>query len=456
MREPRLCRAKPGASTLSRSTMRWISVTLLALVAVPTLAAGSETVAHSDPVASLGLSLAIILTAAKLGAELATRAGQPGVLGELIAGVLLGNMTLLGFSGLEPIEVDAFVDMLARMGAIILLFEVGLESTVGQMIKVGLSSFIVALLGVLVPFALGWGVGALLLPEAGVYVHIFLGATLTATSVGITARVLKDLGASQSNEGRLILGAAVIDDVLGLVILAGVTGVVTAADSGGTLSYVDIAMTLTKAIGFLVGAVVLGVYLSPRLFSLASQLQARGVLLALGLAFCFLLSWLAAVVGLASIVGAFAAGLILEDVHYRDFVNRGERGLEELIYPISSFLVPIFFVLMGMRTDLQSFLQPGVLSLAAALTVAAIVGKQACALGVLGRGVDRLTVGIGMIPRGEVGLIFANIGLTLSVGGTRIVNEASFSAVVVMVVVTTLVTPPALKWSLGRTAIRRA
>ncbi len=436
--------------------MRWISVTLLALVAVPTLAAGSETVAHSDPVASLGLSLAIILTAAKLGAELATRAGQPGVLGELIAGVLLGNMTLLGFSGLEPIEVDAFVDMLARMGAIILLFEVGLESTVGQMIKVGLSSFIVALLGVLVPFALGWGVGALLLPEAGVYVHIFLGATLTATSVGITARVLKDLGASQSNEGRLILGAAVIDDVLGLVILAGVTGVVTAADSGGTLSYVDIAMTLTKAIGFLVGAVVLGVYLSPRLFSLASQLQARGVLLALGLAFCFLLSWLAAVVGLASIVGAFAAGLILEDVHYRDFVNRGERGLEELIYPISSFLVPIFFVLMGMRTDLQSFLQPGVLSLAAALTVAAIVGKQACALGVLGRGVDRLTVGIGMIPRGEVGLIFANIGLTLSVGGTRIVNEASFSAVVVMVVVTTLVTPPALKWSLGRTAIRRA
>ena len=174
------------------------------------------------------------------------------------------------------------------------------------------------------------------------------------------------------------------------------------------------------------------------------------MLLALGLAFCFFLSWLAAAIGLASIVGAFAAGLILEDVHYRDFVDRGEHGLEELIHPISSFLVPIFFVLMGMRTDLRSFLHPEMLGLAAALTVAAIIGKQACALGVLGRGIDRLTVGIGMIPRGEVGLIFANIGLTLSVGGTRIINQASFSAVVVMVIVTTLATPPALTWSLKR------
>ena len=434
--------------------MRWISVALVSLVAVPALAAGAELVGHSDPVASVGLSLVIILTAAKLGAELATRAGQPGVLGELIGGVILGNLTLVGFSGLEHVAVDPFIDMLARIGAIILLFEVGLESTVGQMLKVGLSSFVVALLGVVVPFALGWGVGACLLPGESAYVHIFLGATLTATSVGITARVLKDLGAAQSNEGRIILGAAVIDDVMGLVILAGVTGVIAAADSGGMLSYADLGVTLTKAIGFLVGSVVLGVYLSPRLFFMASQLQGRGVLLALGLAFCFLLSWLADAVGLASIVGAFAAGLILEDVHYRDFVNRGERGLAELIHPISSFLVPIFFVLMGMRTDLRSFLQSGVLGLAAALTVAAIVSKQACALGVLGRGIDRLTVGIGMIPRGEVGLIFANIGLTLLVGGTRIVNQASFSAVVVMVIITTVVTPPALKWSLGRAARR--
>jgi Kef-type K+ transport system membrane component KefB len=176
------------------------------------------------------------------------------------------------------------------------------------------------------------------------------------------------------------------------------------------------------------------------------------VLIAIGLAFCFFLSWLASLIGLAPIVGAFAAGLILEDVHYRDFVVRGEHGLEELIHPISSFLVPIFFVLMGMRTDVSSFSQQGVLVLAAALTLAAILGKQACALGVIGKGVDRLTVGLGMMPRGEVGLIFANIGLTLSVGGEPIVSEATFAAVVVMVIVTTMVTPPALKWSLGRVA----
>jgi Kef-type K+ transport system membrane component KefB len=203
-------------------------------------------------------------------------------------------------------------------------------------------------------------------------------------------------------------------------------------------------------VGFLVGALVLGVLFSKRLFSLASKLRARGVLLATGLAFCFFLSWLSGVIGLAPIVGAFAAGLILEDAHYRDFVGRGEHGLEELIHPISSFLVPIFFVVMGIRADLRSFLQPGIIGLATALTVVAILGKQACSLGVLAKGVDRLTVGLGMIPRGEVGLIFANIGLALTIDGHRIISESTFSAVVVMVIVTTMVTPPALRWSLGR------
>jgi Kef-type K+ transport system membrane component KefB len=288
------------------------------------------------------------------------------------------------------------------------------------------------------------------LPDQGPYVHAFLGATLTATSVGITARVLKDLGRSQSKEARIILGAAVIDDVLGLVILAVVTGVILAADRGGSLAAGDIALTLVKAVGFLVGSLLLGVLLSRRLFSLASRLRSSGVLLAAGLTFCFVLSWLAGVIGLAPIVGAFSAGLILEDVHYRDFVDRGEHGLEELVQPISSFLVPIFFVVMGMRTDLRSFVQPGVLGVAAALVVVAIIGKQACALGVVGKGVDRLTIGLGMIPRGEVGLIFANIGLGLTVGGEHILTPATFSAVVVTVIVTTMVTPPVLKWSLGR------
>ncbi|MBI2605177.1 MAG: cation:proton antiporter [Deltaproteobacteria bacterium] len=425
-------------------------IALLLILFCRSAVADSGVASHGDPVAPVAFWLLIILLAAKLGGELATRIGQPAVLGELVAGVVLGNLGIAGFSGMEPIKTDPFVDMFARIGVLILLFEVGLESTVAQMLKVGLSSLLVATLGVVTPFVLGWGVGAWLLPEQGIYVHAFIGATLTATSVGITARVLKDLGRSQTQEARVILGAAVIDDVLGLVILAVVTSVIAAADRGGSLAGGEVAIILGKAAGFLVGSLVLGVLLSKRLFLLASRLRARGVLLAVGLAFCFLLSWLAHSIGLAPIVGAFAAGLILEDVHYRAFTDRGEHGLEELVHPISSFLVPIFFVLMGMRTDLRSFAEPGVLGLAGVLTAAAILGKQACSLGVLGKGIDRITVGIGMIPRGEVGLIFANIGLALSVGGQRIISEATFSAVVVMVIVTTMATPPALKWSLRR------
>ena len=421
---------------------------LALIIAMPVFA--SQDSAHLDPVTSLVLAIAIILVSAKIGGEFAVRMGQPSVLGELLVGVLLGNLTLLGYSGFEWIKNDSLIEMLARLGILLLLFEVGLESTVGQMLKVGVPSLLVASLGVVAPFILGWAVGIWLLPDSGSFVHAFLGATLCATSVGITARVLQDLKNSKSPEALIILGAAVIDDVLGLIVLAVVTGVIAAANVGTSVSYVQIGMILLKAILFLFGSLVLGVWISPKLFSLASKLQARGVLLASGLSFCFLLSWLAGEVGLAPIVGAFAAGLILEDAHYRDFKLKGEHSLEELIHPIASFLVPVFFVLMGMRTDLLSFSGPGVLGLAAALTVAAVIGKQACSLGIIGKGIDRITVGIGMIPRGEVGLIFANIGLGLSIHGEKIITNATFSAVVVMVIVTTLITPPALKWSLRR------
>jgi Kef-type K+ transport system membrane component KefB len=215
-------------------------------------------------------------------------------------------------------------------------------------------------------------------------------------------------------------------------------------------------MILVKATLFLVGSLVLGVKLSPRLFHFASKLRAKGVLLALGLSFCFLLSWLASLVGLAPIVGAFAAGLILEDVHYRNFKEKGEHGLEELVHPISAFLAPIFFVLMGMRTDLRSFAQSGVLGLAAVLTLAAIGGKLVCGLAALEKRLDRLSIGIGMVPRGEVGLIFANMGLGLVIAGERIISASTYSAIVVMVILTTLVTPPALKWSLSRNSSRTA
>ncbi|MFN8653962.1 MAG: cation:proton antiporter [Gemmatimonadales bacterium] len=414
----------------------------------------SSSAAHADPVAAVVLFLAVILVAAKLGGDLAVRLGQPAVLGELLVGILIGNLPLLGVHLFEPIRHDASIDMLSRLGVIVLLFEVGLESTVAQMLRVGWSSLLVAVIGVVFPFALGWGASAWLLPHESEYVHAFIGATLTATSVGITARVLKDLGKSQTGESRIILGAAVIDDVLGLLILAVVAGIINAADRGVDLSYGAFGLILGKAVLFLVGSLVLGRFVSRRLFVLASRLQARGVLLATGLSFCFLLSFLASVVGLAPIVGAFSAGLILEDVHYKEFKTSEPHSLEELVHPISSFLVPVFFVLMGMRVDLTSFAQPGVLGLAAAITVMAIIGKQFAGLGVITRGVDRITVGIGMVPRGEVGLIFANIGLTLVVAGEKIVTPSTFSAVVVMVVCTTLVTPPLLRWRFGQLARR--
>lgn len=404
----------------------------------------------ADPVTAVALHLAVILVAAKLGGDLAVRVGQPAVLGELLAGVLLGNVALLGFGGFEAIKTDQAIDMLARIGVLILLFEVGLESTVSQMLKVGGTAFLVALLGVAAPFALGWLVGAWLLPDGSVYQHAFLGATLCATSVGITARVLQDLKASQRPEARIILGAAVIDDVLGLIVLAVVTGVVAAADAGTTLGMGTIGGIVAKAAGFLILALAAGVWLAPRLFRAAALLRAPSVLLATGLASCFALAWLSGAMGLAPIVGAFAAGLILEQAQYAPFTSRGEHGLEELVRPLGAFLVPIFFVLMGLHTDLQAFVQPGVPALAVALTISAIIGKQLCALGVGQRGLNRMAVGIGMIPRGEVGLIFASIGLTLTFGGERIVSAATYSAIVVMVMVTTMMTPPLLKWSLGK------
>jgi Kef-type K+ transport system membrane component KefB len=399
------------------------------------------------PLARIFLSLALILAAAKFASHFAERLGQSAVLGELVAGLVLGNLRLLGFTGLDYLKGDFSVDLLARIGVILLLFQIGLESTVAQMVKVGISSFLVAALGVIGTFTLGWGAAALFLPGSSPAVHAFLGATITATSVGISARVLKDMGRSQSPEARVILGAAVIDDVIGLVILSVATGI---AGSGGGFSFSAVGATVLKASLFLIGSVAIGAYLSPRLFALASRLQTNGVLLATGLGFCFFLSWLAGVMGLAPIVGAFAAGLILEEVHYHSFLDRGEHRIEELVAPIASFLVPIFFVLMGIRTDLRSFAEPGVLALAAALIAAAVLGKQACRWGVLGKGIDPLPVAIGMIPRGEVQLIFASAGLTLLFGGNSLITPSVFAAVVLTVIGTTLITPPLLKWSLER------
>lgn len=405
--------------------------------------------AGEDPSVPLLLNLVVILLAAKLMGHLGVLLGQPAVLGELCAGILLGNLGLLGIGGFEGIASDPFVDILARIGVIVLLFEVGLESTLRDIFGVGVSSLLVAVLGVAAPFGLGWLVGAWLLPESSPYAHAFLGATLCATSVGITARVLQDIGKSRAKEARIILGAAVIDDVLGLIILASVSGVILAAEGGRTPGLWPQAVIVLKAGGFLAASLFLGALLTPKIFSTAARLRGPGVLVGVSLAFCFLLAFLAGEAGLAPIVGAFAAGLILEPVHFQDFGERSIHHLEEALRPLSEFLAPVFFVQMGAKVDLRVFASVDTLWLAVALTVAAILGKQLCSLGVLEKGANRWAVGFGMIPRGEVGLIFASIGATLLLGGERIIDATTYSAVIIMVILTTLVTPPLLKWSLA-------
>jgi Kef-type K+ transport system membrane component KefB len=436
------------------SCLSWLLLTKTALAGSAGNTANDN--AHGlDPTALVGI--AVLLMIAKLGGEFFERIKQPAVLGELIGGIILGNLALVGFMGFEPLKTSEVIGALAEIGVIILLFEVGLESNVREMLEVGWSSLLVAVAGVIGPFFLGWGVAAYFLPGEATLVHIFIGATLCATSVGITARVLKDMGKLQARESRIILGAAVIDDVLGLLILSVVSGAIEAANAGTRLSPAGVALIAVKAIIFLFVALAAGRYIAPPLFHRAGRWEVRGMLLALAISFCFLLAWVAALVGLAPIVGAFAAGLVLDEAHYESFRDRGEKKLEELIRPVSDLLVPLFFVLMGLKVDLRAFGRLELLTFAVALTTAAIIGKQVCSLAVTEKGINRLAVGLGMIPRGEVGLIFAGIGASLTLPdaqgvGEPIVSAAIFSVVVIMVIVTTLITPPALKWAMGKNA----
>jgi Kef-type K+ transport system membrane component KefB len=400
-----------------------------------------------DPVSQLGLSVALILAVAKVGGDLASRLGQPPVLGELLGGVVLGSIQLPFF---VEMRTDPSVDILARLGVLILLFQVGLDSTVRDVLRVGAASLSVALLGTVGTLVAGWAAAALVLPQGTTLLHLFLGASITATSIGISARVLRDSGAARSREAHTILGASVLDDVLGLVVLAIVSGAVARATAGHLVDGWAVAWIVGKTLLFLTGAIVLGVRLSPLLFRLTSRLRTDGALVATGLAFCFVLAWASNAIGLAPIVGAFTAGLILEESHSARFVARGEQSLAERMEPISSWLVPIFFVLMGMRADFRALLgHPSAILLAGALGVAAIVGKLACALGAQ-RGTDRIAVALGMLPRGEVSLVFANLGLSLG-----LLEPATYAALVTVILLTTLVTPGLLRRRLGAVAALR-
>jgi Kef-type K+ transport system membrane component KefB len=397
--------------------------------------------------APIMFGLALLVVGAKLGGSLAERWGQPSVLGELLFGIVLANFSPLigGGSGIEFVRSNETLRFLAEVGVLILLFDVGLESDLRAFAKVGLSAVLVAIIGVAVPFLLGWSTAKWLLPDSPAFSHVFIGATLTATSVGITVRVLKDLGVTGRLEGQTIIGSAILDDVLGLIILAVVVGSATGGGpSGSSVSPLSITAIVLKAAGFLGVTVLLGHFLSPKIVKLVGH--EHGTFLIIGVAICFTFAYIAEVIGLADIIGAFAAGVFLDPYGVGVRTETAEITLRELLTPLSDVFVPLFFVLMGLQVDLVSLLEPSALALGALLILGAVIGKLVCGLGVVGHGINRLAVGLGMIPRGEVGLIFAGIGARVFIEGQPILTQNVYSAVVMMVVITTLLTPLGLRW----------
>ena len=416
------------------------------------------------------LWLALILLSARLFAPLAQKLGFPAVLGELLLGVALGNLSLFGFHYFDSIAKDPIIAFLAELGVIVLLLQIGLETRLSELVRVGGRATAVAAIGIAAPFALGaFLVGPLLLPGQSQNAYLFLGATLAATSVGITGRVFRDLGKLDSREARIVLGAAVIDDVLGLVILAVVSGLV----QSGKVSLGGTAWIVAEAGLFLGGSIWIGRLIAPHSSRWLARLDAGpSMLFAQVLATGLFLAWLAHVIGLAPIIGAFAAGLLFEPVFLRHFetprivqeaapllpageAGKGLRALmekharhqhESMIEPIGYFFVPVFFVLTGMQVDLKTLADPMLVAIALGITAAAVVGKLAAGFAA-GRGTSPWIVGWGMVPRGEVGLIFAVAGRQLGVLG-----EAMFSVIVIMVILTTLVTPPVLTFLLRRKA----
>jgi Kef-type K+ transport system membrane component KefB len=370
------------------------------------------------------LGLALVWLAAKLAGEGMERIGQTAVLGELLAGVILGP----GVLGL--VHESEVLRALAELGVLILLFEVGLESDLGELTRAGAQATLVALVGVAVPFVAGFGLMQALghPPLLGV----FVGATLTATSVGITARVLADLGRLQDAAAKVVLGAAIVDDVLGLIILAVIAGVAQT----GAVSAASVALLTLKAVLFLILAIVVGVRLAPWLVRLVGRMRARGTLLVYAMVFAVALAAVADLVGLAAIVGAFAAGLVLATTERRE-------DIEERVKPVADLLVPVFFVFVGMKVRpamLNPFAPDTQLSLALLLTALAVASKLVAGLAVYQPGVRRWVVGVGMVPRGEVGLIFAGTGLVAGVLG-----QDHYAALVAVVMLTTFVAPPWLK-----------
>ncbi len=391
---------------------------------------------HMDPISPILLGMIIILIAAKIGGEVAYRMQQPPVMGELLLGILLGNVQFfLGWDFFNFLQQDIFLDYLGRFGALVLLCRVGLETDLRAMMGAGLSVFLVACGGVVIPCIMGYTISLYIMPECDFYARLVLSAALAPTSIGISARVLEDLGAIDKAEARIILGAAIADDVIGLLILTVVANIII----NGTMAVSHIAATALSATLFLAVAAVISLKFSNSLGNYISKMQAEGMKLLLSVLTCFFMAYLADYIGLATIVGAFVAGLILKDIRVRDLQGH-EHTMDEMIRPAYLIFVPVFFVLMGSQVKLEAFLDNRAVILSIGIAIVAIVGKLCSGFFVLERDVSRLCVGIGMIPRGEVGLIFASMGKTMGVLG-----DTLYSTLVIVFMWTTLITPPLLK-----------
>ncbi|HBE20338.1 MAG TPA: sodium:proton antiporter [Cyanobacteria bacterium UBA11149] len=413
------------------------------------------------------LSLVVIYLASKLGAEVARNFDFPPVLGELVAGVIVGVsalhlivfpegglsasdsvlMTVLQWiNNLTPEAVtnvfeaqSEVVSVLAELGVIILLFEIGLESDLRQLKEVGIQATVVACVGVAVPFAVGTG-GLMILFHTPAIPAIFAGAALTATSIGITSKVLSELGQLKSKEGQIIVGAAVIDDVLGIIVLA----VVASLAKTGEIDVTNVIYLIVSATVFLIGSILLGGIFNKTFTAIVQNLKTRGNIVIPAFIFAFFMAFLGNAIHLEAILGAFAAGLVLDDSDTRN-------ELDELVKPIADLLVPIFFVTVGARADL-GVLNPAVpdnragLLIAVFLIVVAIFGKIVTGWAVFGTpGINRIAIGVGMIPRGEVGLVFAGIG-----SASGVLDKPLEVSIIIMVILTTFLAPPFLRVAFGK------
>jgi Kef-type K+ transport system membrane component KefB len=367
------------------------------------------------------LVLVAVIAATKLLGEAAQRIGQPAVLGELVAGVLLGGSVLGLFDPADPV-----LHALAELGVLILLFQIGLHTDLRSLAKVGSTALFAGLVGVVLPFVGGIGVARMMGVE--LMPSIVIGAALTATSIGISARVLSDLGQLKTPEGQVVIGAAVFDDVVGLIILSIVASMVAGSD----VTVASVARTSGVAVGFVVVAIALGSVAIPPLFRLVERIRVTGALGIIALGFALLLAWLATQEGSAMIIGAFAAGLILHPTPQR-------KEIEHSATQLGFFFVPMFFASVGASVDVGSLLTRDALLVGSLLIVVGVVGKMIAGFAPWWFTGNKLLVGIALVPRGEVGLIFAKLGLTAGV----LTNER-FGALMLMVVVTTFMTPPLL------------